>query len=241
MNPGIIHEDTSTLLISKPAGMVVNRARSVPEETLQDWIRAHLTFPLSRNTMMRNGIVHRLDKETSGIMVIAKTDEAFTQLTRQFRERLVTKKYLALVHGKMSPQSGTISLPLERSREDRTRFRVWFTGRRATTTWETMRTYSTIRETGVVLRWYQGFSLLSVTPETGRTHQIRVHLSHLAHPIVADLRYAGKRRAKEDRKWCPRLFLHAVGLSFIHPGSGRRMEFRDPLPADLSQVLDLLE
>lgn len=229
MGPKIIFEDTSLLILDKPAGMVVNRAESVRGQTVQDWVeeKAFDTFDTSKlldTFQKRSGIVHRLDKETSGILVVAKTKEAFENLQAQFKARKVDKAYKALVHGKVEPEKGSINAPVGRLPWNRERFGVLPSGRDAVTFYK-------------VLAYYQlqatSYTLLELKPKTGRTHQIRVHLKHLGHSIVSDDFYAGRKTARADRTWCPRLFLHASQITFNHPKTGRKVSFKSELPKDL--------
>lgn len=178
------------------------------------------------------GIVHRLDKETSGLLLAAKTKDSFESLQNQFKKRIVEKKYIALVHGKVETIKGSIDLPVGRLPWRRDRFGVLPGGRKAQTGFKVLRYYDT-------RKGY--FSFLELIPKTGRTHQIRIHLKHIGHPIVSDQFYAGRKTAREDRKWCPRLFLHASEISFSHPNNFRKIEFKIQLPGDLSQTLRLLE
>lgn len=205
-------------MINKPSGVTVNRAETTKSEiTVEDWLPA--------SALPRRGIVHRLDKDTSGLLVIAKTADALANLQAQFKNRQVKKTYLALVHGRLEPQSGNINLPVGRNPLNRQRFTVLITGRPAETGYRTV--------TG-----YADYSLLEVFPKTGRTHQIRVHFRHLNHSLAGDPLYLGKKRLQADRGWCPRLFLHARGLSFSHPGDGRIISLESPLPNDLQAALD---
>lgn len=200
--PQIIYEDEAVLVVNKPAGMVVNRAQSVKGETVQDWAER------------RSGLlVHRLDKETSGVMVIAKTPEALEALQRQFKARQVTKIYVALVYGKLVPATGVIAVPLRRSKQNRAKFTVKAGGKSAETEYR-------------VKRYYPGYSLVELRPRTGRTHQIRVHLAYMGHPVVGDERYAGQKQSRADRLVEPRHRLEAVVLGFYHPVTGRWMEFK---------------
>ena len=220
VEPKIVFEDKIFLVIEKPPGLVVNRAITVKNATLQDWLE---TRPSRSVNLVRSGIVHRLDKETSGLMVIAKTKAAFENLQRQFKERKVKKKYLALVYGKLQPQQGEICLPLARTKKDREKFGVVIGGRKARTKYK-------------IKKYYKGFSFVEVELLTGRTHQIRVHLSFLGHPIVADEKYGGKR-AKKDRQSCPRMFLHASQLGFYHPQTNKWQSFTSSLPFDLKKAI----
>ncbi|MBI3290552.1 RluA family pseudouridine synthase [Candidatus Microgenomates bacterium] len=247
MEPKILLEDDELLVIDKPAGMVVNNAQSVQGETVQDWITRVLPrfFPQENpqgdpflgvplpasptsDFAQRAGIVHRLDKETSGILVIAKTPEAFENLQKQFAERGVEKSYLALVHGQPSHSEGVISAPVGRLPWNRERFGVLAGGREATTKYRVL----SIQYLGK-----EEFSLVELYPKTGRTHQIRVHLKSIGHAVVADEFYAGRKTARNDRKWCPRLFLHAKSISFMHPKTGERVNVESDLPQDLKDAL----
>lgn len=214
MSIPVVFEDDSLLVIDKPSGVVVNRAETQKEETLEDWAAGKF-------------IVHRLDKDTSGLLVIAKTPEALASLQSQFKGREVVKRYLALVHGVVSPAQGTIKAPLARNPFNRKHFGVFPGGRPAETGYK-------------IYKNYNGYSLLELTPKTGRTHQIRVHLKHINHPVVADPIYGGRKNYQADKKFCPRLFLHATYLLVKHPKTGKMMEFSTPLPEDLSKVLQLL-
>lgn len=239
MKPRIIYQDNQLLVIDKPAGMVVNRAESVKEATVQDWAEANVIAKFisrskkrglkSANTFLqRAGVVHRLDKETSGLLIIAKTPAAFTDLQGQFKKRTIEKKYLALVHGKVVPKRGTIKLPVKRSSRNRQKFAVEPEGRPALTGYQ-------------VTRYFNDYSLIEVRPKTGRTHQIRVHFQFIGHPVVGDKKYLGKRRRRQTSSWCPRLFLHAFSLKFKQPKTGKLVEIEIPLAPDLNQALDSLE
>lgn len=231
MNPRIIFEDENFLVVEKPPNLVVNRAKTVKGKTLQDWIRENFQFPISNCQSIRNGIVHRLDKETSGLLLVAKTEKAFENLQRQFKERQVVKKYLALVHGEVSPKKGRIEVPLSR---DRKKFGVFLGGRPAKTRYRAISNFDFPVSN-------EKFTLLELMPETGRTHQIRVHLKFIGHPVVADATYAGRKTSRRDRVWCPRQFLHASHLSFVHPETRKRVEFISPLPPDLKAALTHLK
>lgn len=225
MAPKIIFEDDSLLVIDKPAGVVVNRAESQKGETLEDWAAQ------KGIAVERSGIVHRLDKDTSGILVIGKTPEAFENLKDQFKSREVVKKYLALVHGKVIPAEGTINAPIERNPFNRRHFGVFPGGREATTDYKVYNNYND----------YKNYTLLELTPHTGRTHQIRVHLKYINHPIVSDPIYGGRKNYQADLKFCPRLFLHATYLRIKHPQTGETLEFNSSLPSDLQAVVDSLQ
>jgi len=249
--PQIIFQDEFFLVLDKPAGMVVNRAETTRgEETVQDWIEHNFDFPISSCESLRNGIVHRLDKETSGLLLVAKTQPVFENLQQQFKERKVKKKYLTLVHGEVEPEEGAIEASISRSPFDRKKFGVFLGGREAKTNYRVLEYLGPVKLfppkkpiKGTLfggppeLATQKEFTLLELTPETGRTHQIRVHLKFIGHPVVEDEKYAGRKTARQDRQWCPRQFLHAAGLSFDHPVTGQRMEFSSKLPSDLQLAM----
>jgi 23S rRNA pseudouridine1911/1915/1917 synthase len=230
----VLYEDDSLAVIEKPAGMVVHVGAGHRSGTLVNALRFHLNS-LSRATeMFRPGIVHRLDKLTSGLMVVAKTDAAHAALAEQFHGRTVEKKYIALAHGRLKNRAGEIRLSIARDRIHRTRMTTRRPmGREALTRYR-------------VTREYEKYSLLEVEIKTGRTHQIRVHLSALGHPVVGDRTYGAPQRI-----WLPghsttvptldRHFLHAAHLSFVHPVERRRVSFDSPLPQDLTRFLDACE
>ncbi len=246
----VIFEDASLMVLDKPAGMTVNRSDTTgSEKTLQDWTEERLGIrdsiaPPSRPTSestehdyeeanreafyKRGGIVHRLDKETSGIILVAKTEDAFIELLRQFREREVEKSYTALVHGKIVPEEGEISVPVGRLPWNRKRFGIVAGGRDATTEYKVLRYYMMKNEP---------LTLLQLMPKTGRTHQIRVHLKYLNRPIFADELYGGRKTAREDRKLLQRQFLHASSIKFTHPVTGKRLLYESPISTELSEVL----
>lgn len=223
LTPKTIFKDKTLLVLDKPAGLVVNQVVSSQAKSLQEWLRAK-----KLSLIPRSGIVHRLDKETSGLLVVAKTLEAFEDLQKQFKERKVEKKYLALVHGQVFPSEGEINLPVSRSPFDRKKFGVFLGGRPSKTNYKVKKNYSFKGE---------NYTLLELSPKTGRTHQIRVHLKHVGYPIVGDAKYAGRKTVRVDRQWCPRQFLHAAFLSFTHPVTGKKVSFSSKLPADLEAAL----
>ena len=229
----VILEDDDLLVLSKPPGQTVNRAETTQNEiTLQDELEKYFGIKNSEEGIGgRAGTVHRLDKETSGILVVAKTQEAFEKLQAQFKERTVDKEYLALVHGKTDPE-GEVRAPIDRHPKFRRRFEVVEGGRESATSY---RREATLKNGGEI------YSYLRVHPLTGRTHQIRVHLKHIGFPVVSDPLYLSDRRLKEDLKFCPRLFLHAASLTFTHPASGARMRFEADLPDDLRGALSHLK
>jgi len=238
INPQIIFEDEFLLVIDKPSGVTVNKSETVKDEpTVQSFLERKLQreISLEPNTEFakRAGFVHRLDKETSGILLVAKNQKTLENLQKQFKERTTVKKYLCLVHGLVVPEKGTINAPVDRLPWNRTHFGVFPGGKEALTDYKVETQY-------VASLPNQKFSLLEVTPHTGRTHQIRVHLKYLGHPVVGDELYAGRKTARDDRKFCAHQFLHAAYIKFTHPDNGKLIEFFSPLPPDLSQVISSL-
>lgn len=232
MEPKIIYEDNSLFAVDKPSGWITNDANTTTTQpVLQRWIRENFDYPLKGNSELRDGIVHRLDKETSGIIVIAKTKEAFEKLQKEFKSREVTKTYVALLHGHVEPSEGEIIAPVGRLPWRRDRFGVLPGGRESVSRYKVLKFYPGDRG---------GYSLTEFYPKTGRTHQIRIHAKHIGHAVVADEFYAGRKTARNDRKWCPRLFLHAASIKFIHPESGKPVEFASSLPEDLKKCLENL-
>jgi len=234
-NPRVIFQEKSFLVLDKPAGWVVNRAQTtVYQKTIQDWLEDNFNFSLVKERgkfpRFRSGIVHRLDKNTSGVLLIAKTKEAFFNLQKQFKERKVKKEYLALVHGE-TPAKGKISAPLKRLPWDRKKMGVLPAGRTAETDFVRL---------GVWQKGGENFSLVRVRPRTGRTHQIRVHFRYLGFSLVSDIAYGGRKRSRNDQKWCPRIFLHAQKIGFFHPESDKWQEYEADLPDDLKSVLKIL-
>ena len=229
LSPKIIYQDHELLILDKPAGLVVNRDRSVKEKTLQDWIEDNFQFPIFNFQKGRSGIVHRLDKETSGVLVAAKTPNSFSHLLGQFKQRQIKKKYLALVYGKVFPREGEISLPIARSRVNRKKFAVSLVGKKSYTRYRLLINYPS-----------GPYGLLAVWPTSGRTHQIRVHLKSLGYPVVGDKKYSGRKQSRSDRQWCPRQFLHACQLKLIHPQKKKELSFSSPLPKELKKVLEMI-
>jgi 23S rRNA pseudouridine1911/1915/1917 synthase len=225
----VIFEDERLLVVDKPAGLVTHPAPGHATGTLVNALLAHtsdLADQEEGENLQRPGIVHRLDKDTSGLLVIAKDAQTHAALAEQMRARAMVKRYVALVEGRMEPPSGVIDAPLGRDPRNRLRMTlvtVAHGGREARTRFHT-------------LRYVPGRSLLDVQLETGRTHQIRVHLAALRHPVVGDLTY-GRPQAPMP----PRQFLHAAHLEFRHPATGAWLVFDAPLPADLAEFLQRLE
>jgi 23S rRNA pseudouridine1911/1915/1917 synthase len=225
----IVFEDRDVVVIEKPAGMVVHPAAGHASGTLVNALLHHVTDLSGIGGEARPGIVHRLDRGTSGLMVIAKNDRAHQELSRQFHDREVEKEYIALVWGLV--QAGRrIDAPIGRDTDARQKMSTRARRARSAVTRVTW------------ARHLKGVSLLKVAIATGRTHQIRVHLSAIGHPIVGDALYGGvHRRVQADLRAVMRLerpFLHATRLSFAHPTDGRRVDFDSPLPPDLESVID---
>jgi 23S rRNA pseudouridine1911/1915/1917 synthase len=234
MDIPILYEDNSLVVINKPAGIVVNRAQSVRGKTIQDWAiaRHDLDPPVAGNEFQsRSGVVHRLDRETSGALIVTKTPEAFAAIKAQFMARRVDKTYTALVHGALVPKVGEIAAPVGRLPWNRKRFGVVADGKPATTRYHTDRMFDVSTPKGQVT-----VSLVTLHPQTGRTHQIRVHLKHIGHPIVGDTLYAGRKQARDDRAWVGRTLLHASRFVFSHPTTAVVVDVSAPLPADFTSV-----
>lgn len=230
-NPQVIFESDSFYALYKPPHWVINESKTAHgNNTVQSWIERNVNSPLSHDTIRRSGIVHRIDKETSGILLVAKTAKAFEALQKLFFDREVSKEYTALVHGTING-GGDIDVPIGRLPWNKTHFGVLPEGRPAQTAYDAIGKYSLERE---------HFTLLSLKPKTGRTHQLRVHLKHIGKPIVADPLYAGKKFLREDRVWCERLFLHASTISFVSPDTGELVNIKSQLPPDLVSALSKL-
>ena len=234
----ILHEDSSLIVIDKPAGMLVHPAGGVYTGTLVNALLGHCNDLSGIGGTERPGIVHRLDKDTSGVLVAAKSDRAHRMLSAQFEAHTTTRHYVAAICGVPEPGAGTIDERIARSHRDRRKMSVVKTdGRRAITHYR-------------VLEIYEGFSLLRLTLETGRLHQIRVHLSFLGYPVAGDAVYGGGReRALSDAPSATvrqaliklnRQALHAEILGFTHPETGERLGFSTPMPNDMQQIVDAL-
>lgn len=232
----IVYEDNDILIINKQAGLTVNRSESTTHQlTLQDLIEKENkinTLNQDQEFIQRSGVVHRLDKETSGLILIAKNTAAFRNLQAQFKDRTIEKDYIALTHGEIVPKIGEINVPVGRLPWNRKRFGVVARGRPSKTAYEALETLSDGKEK---------YSLVRLFPKTGRTHQIRVHLKYINHPILGDPLYGGRKTSRNDRKKLQRFFLHAQGISFTHPTTGERMTFKADLPKELLDVIATLK
>ena len=214
----IIYEDSDLLVVDKPAGMTVHPAPGHSDGTLVNAILAHCPDLQSIGGTVRPGIVHRLDKDTSGLMVVAKNDHTHKSLSAQLKARRFSKAYLALTHGSVTPAEAIIDASVGRSNANRQRMSVVENGRNAVTRY-------------LVLRHLPAHSLVEVRPTTGRTHQIRVHFASLGYPLVGDSTY-GRPDSRLNRH-----FLHASSLGFTHPANEEHREFTSPLPSELSTFL----
>ncbi len=235
----VLYEDDDIIVVNKPAGMVVHPAPGSATGTLVNALLGRGAVLSEAGGALRPGIVHRLDRHTSGIILVAKNNPAHRALAAAFQERRVSKRYLAIVWGSLGEAEGTIDEPVGRRRSDRKRMWVTTNGREAVTGWK-------VREE------FPAASLVELSPKTGRTHQIRVHVAHLHHPVVGDADYGGVRKSFADvpphfRRDAKRLnaiaerqALHARGLAFEHPSSGDAMRFTAPLPDDFADLLSFL-
>ena len=240
LNLSIIYQDNDIVVVNKPAGVAVHKGVAEKGETVADWLMEK--FPEMKKVgdepEFRPGIVHRLDKDTSGVLVAARIQKSFEFLKNQFQKREVVKKYLALVEGELKNDNGTIDLPIGRSKSD---FRKKLASdnakgelREAVTEYKVLERFGSVRHSMSNTNTGHPYTLVEAYPKTGRTHQIRVHFKAIGHPIVCDSLYGGKRMT------CPfglaRHFLHANFLEFVSP-SGARLKLEADLPEDLAEVL----
>ncbi len=232
----IPYEDSSIIVVDKPSGMVVHPAYGNPSGTLVNALLYHCKDLAGINGVLRPGIVHRLDKDTSGVMVVAKDDEAYHHLAKQFKNRTVKKMYWAIVYGKVTSDEGLIDSDIGRHPSERKRMSTRTRrGRPAVTRWKK-------------IEEFDGATLLEIFPQTGRTHQIRVHLSSIGHPILGDPLYGRKGRPgaihdpvlRQCVKRLNRQALHAQRLEFTHPQTGETVRFASPMPRDMEEVLEWL-
>ena len=220
----VIYEDNDIIVVNKPKGMVVHPADGNPDGTLVNAIMAICKDSLSGiGGELRPGIVHRLDKDTSGVLIIAKNDKAHINISEQIKNRETKKIYIALVRGIVKENEATINMPIARSTKDRKKMAVDKKGKEAITHFK-------------VLKRYNGFTLLEVKIDTGRTHQIRVHLSEIGYPIVGDYIYSNGKNPFGIEGQC----LHAKSIEFIHPTTGKKMHLEAPLPEYFEDVIKKL-
>jgi 23S rRNA pseudouridine1911/1915/1917 synthase len=219
----VVHVDDQVIVVDKPAGLVVHPGAGQATGTLVQALLGRFPDLAAAGSPDRPGIVHRLDKGTSGLLVVARTPAAYESLVAQLAARSVDRRYLALVRGAVATDAGVVDAPMGRSSGDRTRMAVVAGGRPARTHYRVLSRYSDPEEV----------TLVECRLETGRTHQVRVHLAAIGHPVVGDIRYGDSRPSLD----ASRPFLHAALLAFDHPGTGERCRFESPLPPDLEAVL----
>ena len=218
----IVYEDDELLVVDKPAGMVVHPAPGNHSGTLVNALMYHCGDALSSiNGVIRPGIVHRIDKDTSGLLMVAKTDRAHNALSAQLAEHSITRRYKAIVHSNIKEDEGTVDKPIGRDPGNRLRNAVVYTNSKNAVTHYR------------VLERFGGFTLVEAVLETGRTHQIRVHMAYIRHPLLGDTLYGPAK----NRYGAKRQMLHAGVLGFVHPVTGEYMEFNSPLPQDFEDVL----
>lgn len=221
----VVYEDKDIIVVNKPKGMVVHPANGNPDGTLVNAILAMCKDSLSGiGGEIRPGIVHRLDKDTSGLLIIAKNDEAHVKMSKQIQDRLVTKKYIALVKGVVKDDEATIDMPIARSKVDRKKMAVDKDGKQAVTHFK-------------VIKRYKRYTLLEIKIDTGRTHQIRVHMAKIGYPVVGDMVYSNGR----NEFGVEGQMLHAKSLEFSHPITGKKMHLEAPLPEYFTKVLEELD
>jgi 23S rRNA pseudouridine1911/1915/1917 synthase len=231
----VVFEDDHLIAINKPPGLVVHPATSHRTSTLVHGLLHHCDHLADLGGPLRPGIVHRLDKDTSGIIVVAKDNAAYRHLSRQFKEKLVYKEYSALVYGHLRQSSGQFTNPIQRHPKNRKKMGIIAGGREASTFWW-------------LELWFGEVSLVKVVIKTGRTHQIRVHFSHAHHPVVGDATYGGKKRVRSVQNplmrarlsKVKRQMLHARRLALEHPATGDKLDLSAPLPEDMSDLLEFL-
>jgi 23S rRNA pseudouridine1911/1915/1917 synthase len=231
----VVFEDDHLIAINKPPGLVVHPATSHRTSTLVHGLLSHCNHLADLGGPLRPGIVHRLDKDTSGIIVVAKENSAYRHLSRQFKEKLVYKEYSALVYGRLRQSSGQFTDPIRRHPKNRKKMGIIAGGREASTFWWLELLFGEV-------------SLVKVVIKTGRTHQIRVHFAHAHHPVVGDATYGGQKRVKSVQNPLTRTrlskvkrqMLHARRLALEHPASGEKLDLSAPLPEDMSDLLEFL-
>ena len=218
----IVYEDSELLVVNKPRGMVVHPAAGNVRGTLVNALLAHCTLS-TINGVVRPGIVHRIDKDTTGLLLVAKTDNAHKSLAKQIKEHSLSRCYVVLVHGNIKADDGRIDLPIARHRTARKKMAIAEGGRRAVTNYTVLERFGT-------------YTLVECRLETGRTHQIRVHMSNMGNPVVGDKTYG----VKKERFVLAGQLLHAKKLGFIHPKSGEMIECETDIPADFAKIIEVL-
>lgn len=226
MNIKVIYEDNHLIVINKERGIVVHPAAGNFNGTLVNGLLSHCEGNLSQiNGVIRPGIVHRIDKDTTGLLVVAKSNEAHLKLAGQLKDRELKRQYYALVHGNFSSLEGVINAPISRHKRDRKKMSVDPNGKEAVTLYK-------------VVKNYKGYSLVRCSLKTGRTHQIRVHMNHISHSIVGDKVYG---RKKEEFSNLQGQLLHAYKIGFFHPITDKYVEFFAPIPSDFTNILKILK
>lgn len=248
MDIPILYEDEDLIVVDKPAGIVVNRADTTKNAiTVQDWSEEKfgIKYQVSSSKYgekdwkpeddfySRGGIVHRLDKETSGALILAKNPESFVNLQKQFHARTVKKIYRALAHGVITPPKGEINVPVGRLPWNKNRFGILPGGKESKTLYEVLTNY-------VNPKTKENLTYIELYPQSGRTHQIRVHLKYINHPIFSDFLYAGRKTSRKDRQILERVFLHAARISFSQPSTGKSIAVESQLPHELQNLLNQL-
>jgi 23S rRNA pseudouridine1911/1915/1917 synthase len=244
----ILWQDEYLVAVDKPPYMSVAPSESDAAVTVAEVVSAQLGISLERA-----GIIHRLDKNTSGVLLIAKDQQTLELMQAQFKSREIKKTYTTLVHGVFGEEGGYIDAPIARNPENREKFGVFAGGRDSATEFKVEKRYALSMEKIDEIvddmrkkerQFYEKeatqYSLVKVFPHTGRTHQIRVHMKYIHHPIVGDAVYTGKKLYRLDHRWCPRQFLHASGIEFVHPITHTHISLEAPLPTDLTVSLAVL-
>ncbi|CAM3086148.1 RluA family pseudouridine synthase [Filibacter tadaridae] len=219
LNLDIVYEDSDVLVVNKPRGMVVHPAAGHPDGTLVNGLMHHCTDLSGINGVLRPGIVHRIDKDTTGLLMVAKNDKAHESLVNQLVEKSVTRVYTAIVHGHIPHDNGTIDAPIGRDKRERQNMAIVDKGKHAVTHFK-------------VLERFGEYTLIECRLETGRTHQIRVHMKYIGYPLVGDPKYGPKKTIEFGGQ-----VLHAGTLGFDHPATGEYMEFKTPLPEDFEALI----
>lgn len=245
----VIFQDNELLVIDKPALLVTTPAETIQTKTLSEMVGQEFGIKLDRS-----GLVHRLDKDTSGVIIFAKTQASLENLQAQFKDRTTKKEYISLIHGRLEQPLDVVGA-IERNPKDREKFIVTATGKEAETIFKPIKHlvfgnerleqvfagFNKIQMRKLARIHYPEFTLISAQPLTGRTHQIRVHLKHQGFSIVSDEKYGGRKVVRLDKRWCQRMFLHAASLEISHPKTGKRQVFESHLPDDLEKALSYLK